>query len=96
VDTYPDNLVRDLIAHELAHVWQYATDSLVTEGHGAVAENEEGADDVMSCWGFEPHAMDEWDLSHGVAKVIDTSSMTPEQRKRAEARYWSRVLKTGR
>ncbi len=31
VDAYLGHLVRDLIAHELAHVWQHATGGYVTD-----------------------------------------------------------------
>jgi hypothetical protein len=96
VDAYPDHLVRDLIAHELAHVWQQATGCFETEGDDAEAQNEEAADCLMVRWGFAPYAMDEWDRAHSVTRVIDTSKMTPEQRERAEVRYWSRLATRGR
>ncbi len=96
VNAYPDHLVRDLIAHELAHVCQYATGSFATEGDDAEARNEIGADDMVDFWGFEPYAMDEWDRAHGVSRVIDTSKMSPERRERVERRSWKRVLRKGR
>ena len=54
VDAYPDDLVRNLIAHELAHVWQYATDNFAPEGPYAAVDYEEIADEVTHFWGFAP------------------------------------------
>ena len=96
VDAYPDDLVRDLIAHELAHVVQCATGGIELEGDDAGFWNEVGADELVDCWGFEPDAMDEWDRAHGVTRAIDTSGRSPERRGRVEVESGSRVFTGGR
>ena len=93
VAAYPDNLVRDLIAHELAHVrqaawgWDLATADAV--------EAEENADAQMEWWGFDAVAIDEWDREHGVTKLI-TIDLNTAKGKRAFARVWDHYLRTGR
>ena len=78
VAVYPDSLVQDLIAHELAHVWQAACgwDLLTASAY----EAEEDADFVMESWGFHATAMDEWDCQNGIskAKAITIDLDTPK------------------
>src|SRR5512142_2457057 len=59
VAVYPDNLVRDLIAHELAHVCQAAEGEPL--GTANPQDLEEDADMRVASWGFDTAAMDEWD-----------------------------------
>lgn len=78
VDRIPDNLVCDLIAHELAHVWQYSIG--LQERFGYEPDNgevEEDADEIMGVWGFDATAMDIWATEQGITKVIhfDTVEM---------------------
>ena len=46
----------------------------------------------MSCWGFEPYAMDEWDREHGISKVYQWEQMSDSQR----TRFFKRQLEGGR
>jgi hypothetical protein len=73
VDRMPDNLVRDLIAHELAHVWQDATRG--QSGCLTEYEEEDEADDLIQRWGFgDPELIDEWGANAGLAKIIKVAS----------------------
>jgi hypothetical protein len=94
VAVYPDNLVQDLIAHELAHVYQWATDRQ-PEGFDDAMLVEEDADWLMRVWRFDLDAMDYWDAEYGIIKMIDTDYSTPAG-KRALARSLDRILRTGR
>ena len=58
----PDNLVEDLIAHELAHVYQGALRMLDWDETDElqVAVDEQEADILMEEWGFDADALDDW------------------------------------
>ncbi len=88
VAAYPDNLVKDLIAHELAHVYQ--------DSRGFTFENaywcEEDADMRAEDWGFSATAIDEWDLANGVSKVIDLGELSRSRR----WRLFQQVERNGR
>lgn len=92
VEAYPDPLVQDLIAHELAHVVQ------LTMGFSWVGEDpfevEEHADGLIEQWGFDVHAMDEWDEKNCVTP--DFSKLSKAKRKRIEREAWENFLKYGR
>ena len=75
VKKYPDSLVRDLIAHELAHVLQAAWGWYL--GIDDSFEAEEDADLRMEHWGFDAVAMDAWDREHGISKFIKIDPDTP-------------------
>jgi hypothetical protein len=105
VDAYPDPLVRDLIAHELAHVCRYSQGYRDIRGADGkwvcikasgrrldTMEVEEDADWLMSCWGFEPNAIDEWDREHGISKVYHWEQMSDSERRR----FFERLLERGR
>ena len=94
VCAYPDNLVCDLIAHELAHVHQWARGDDLNEVHPM--EFEEDADWQVEAWGFSSDAMDEWDRANGVAKVINLDQLSPAEQKRQWAKYWARLQRDGR
>jgi hypothetical protein len=80
VAAFPDDLVRDLIAHELAHVYQWSIgDDLETMDN---FEAESLADQLVEDWGFSADAMDEWMLANGHIKVIDLESLSPSQARR--------------
>jgi hypothetical protein len=72
VDRMPDDVVHDLVGHELAHVYQHAVgyDRMFgyEPGHG---ELEENADELMESWGFRIDSVDEWAVSVGLAKRIE-------------------------
>jgi hypothetical protein len=80
IDEMPDDAVRDLIAHELAHVFQFALGmrygpegpwgeqefvGVDGEKWGDVIDIEDGAAEIMSSWGFDPGSLDQWALSTG-------------------------------
>jgi hypothetical protein len=67
VDAYPDDLVMDLIAHELAHIFGYAS-GWYRDGVEDPFRDEEEADALVEVWGFSSTAMDDWDLDHGVGE----------------------------
>jgi hypothetical protein len=66
VDAMPTKHVGELIAHELAHVIQYATGDLPRPGGTdrtiprSCDPIENIADEYMEWWGFDPSAIDEW------------------------------------
>ena len=63
VAAFPDELVRDLIAHELAHVYQYAIGlDFGDDNYGC----EEDADWTLERWGFSATAIDDWLREHGM------------------------------
>jgi hypothetical protein len=85
VDPMPDNVVQDLIAHELAHVLQSAQGIRCvrkwTDGRakyvdsdgmdfGGNFEIELSADEAMSRWGFNPESLDDWAREAGITKVV--------------------------
>ena len=91
---YPDDLVCDLIAHELAHVEQWALGWQVDAE--PVYDVEEDADFRVEWWGFSATAMDAFDLANGITRVIDVSHLDADAQRRAIARHWGRVLRDGR
>jgi hypothetical protein len=94
VDAYPDDLVRDLIAHELAHVYQWAIGCDLDEMEPMLCESE--ADLLVETWGFSSTAMDEWDLEHGVNHVPDLEKMSEAEREEFLERQWTLVQRCGR
>jgi hypothetical protein len=74
VDKTPDDVVRDIIAHELAHVRQFALgmryglegpwgmEFIGVDGEkwGDIIDIdiEEGAAEIMGYWGFDPGSLD--------------------------------------
>ncbi len=86
----PDEIVRDLISHELAHVVQRAEwDDFDNEDAFTV---EESADATMEMWGFSSTNIDKWTLSVGITKVLELDKMSPTQK----ARFFKKVQKNGR
>jgi len=55
--------VQELIAHELAHVFQFAIGE-PPSGDGTLPRGSDDAemvaDEIMEDWGFDPYAMDDW------------------------------------
>jgi len=84
----PDALAQDLIAHELAHVWQWTQapeDFAADDGY----DLETWADELMELWGFDATAMDDWSAAQGFVKVWtdeEVAKLSPSQRKRLRAR----------
>jgi hypothetical protein len=65
VHRFPDELVEDLIAHELAHVLQGAIGRLTYDADvNDDEELEEDANLKMESWGFDAYAMDDWFAEH--------------------------------
>jgi hypothetical protein len=102
VDAMPEDVVQDLIAHELAHVLQNAigircvkqyrdgrADFVDSRGEywGGNLELEENADCEMSIWGFDPYSIDQWSLATGRSKLLGSEHT---------GRVLSRVLRHGR
>jgi hypothetical protein len=90
VAAMPDDLVCDLIAHELAHVFQWASGwNLIEEDSYSV---EEHADSLVELWGFSSDAIDEWARAEGITNVVDLDGLSPRQRRR----YWAASKRSGR
>lgn len=64
-----DDVAMDLIGHELAHVYQYA--SYTTDERDSMTEGEVEyeADEIVRCWGFEVESIDQWSVAQGRVKV---------------------------
>lgn len=88
INRMPDPLVHDLIAHELAHIHQFAEGWQTQiddddEGYAyklhpngntmSMGECEDDADDLMEHWGFSATAMDQWALREGIAQVREVT-----------------------
>lgn len=59
---WPDENIRELIAHELAHVVQNADSDkplVSTHEHRIFDDVESDADNIMDMWGFDPYAIDD-------------------------------------
>jgi hypothetical protein len=84
VEAYPDEIVRDLIAHEMAHVLQHARGLNMREADAYDIEVD--ADQLVDWWGFSSTSMDEWDLEHGVTRRIDPTKLSKRQWSRLRAR----------
>jgi hypothetical protein len=85
---YPDELVRDLIAHELAHVVQNALGFYFIDN----PEAEEAADEWVKAWGFSTTAMDEWDREHGLLRKIEYDTLSERQKRT----FWTGFVRGGR
>lgn len=72
VADFPDELVMDLVAHELAHAYQWACDRRAEMDS---FEAEDDANWTMECWGFSATAMDDWALEKGIIKPIGLDAM---------------------
>ena len=61
-----DRHLRDLIAHELGHVWHYAIKgSLVANPRATWNDRECEADRLAIHWGFDMSGLREWADAHG-------------------------------
>jgi hypothetical protein len=60
VATTPDHVVCDLIAHELAHVYQWASGWRPTGDPAQDSLDEEHANKLVVLWGFEVDTIDDW------------------------------------
>src|SRR5262249_46543884 len=78
VDQMPATVVQDLIAHELAHVFQYAHGYTERFGEAEPPEGnvEEDADELMESWGFDVDSPDEWAVQTGRRQVIVCKDLT--------------------
>jgi hypothetical protein len=94
VDAYPDELVRDLIAHELAHIFQWARGWDIDRADPI--ECEQHADYLVEAWGFSSTEMDEWDLAHGITAIPDLDKLDEAARAKVLKRQWALARKFGR
>lgn len=80
MDAFPDNCVRALIAHELAHVWQGATGMWYPQlwFFGPRADLVEEANWLAKGWGFDQDVINQWDIAHGVRRVVNLEDITVE------------------
>jgi hypothetical protein len=84
-DRMSEDVVQDVIAHELAHVLQSAggircvrewadgrAHYVFSDGtdFGGNRDLEEDADFTIDCWGFDPEAVDRWALETGIRRVV--------------------------
>ena len=90
VAAMPDALVCDLIAHELAHVYQWGIGWRLIEDDKYIVE--EDADCLVEHWGFSANGIDEWARAKGITKVIDLDKLSPRQQRR----YWAKSERAGR
>jgi hypothetical protein len=103
----PDDVMQDLIAHELAHVLQGAAGIHCIDEYkdgrrlyayrdgtmfGGNYEIERDADDMMNCWGFDSESIDQWCLATGRSKVRKIDISKPGE----FAKYLKRVERNGR
>ena len=99
IDVLPDNIVCDLVAHELAHVLQSASairdvvdtetwEIFAVDAHGdriSAGEVEDDADDCMAEWGFDPQSFDTWCHETGRCRRIE---VTPTEFAEAVERFY--------
>jgi len=104
----PDDVVMDLAAHELAHVWQHARGITINddadqphaeldgEYWGSFADLEQDADWAVQDWGFNPDGVGELAEARGwssTMKSFDDCEPTDEQR--AYIRRLMRTIRAG-
>ena len=58
----PDRVVAVLVAHELAHVLQYASGTIADDER----TNEYDADEQCRWWGYDPDEFDGWKAAQTV------------------------------
>jgi hypothetical protein len=76
VDRMPDGVVQDLVAHELAHVYQQTIDLKRYFGYAPCpGELEEHADECMERWGFDAESIDRWSEREGLTKKIECKDL---------------------
>jgi hypothetical protein len=77
----PDDVVVDLIAHEMAHVTQCAVGfvaescggDMVSLEESTYGEREWDADMLMEDWGFDVNSIDRWSAEVGRVKQVEMS-----------------------
>ena len=83
VSAIPDDLVPDLIAHELAHVHQWACGHDLASGLAqtrmgwvefGTLEIEIDADEQADDWGSSSTALEDWCVEHGVLEILEPIS----------------------
>jgi len=86
----PDKILRLLIAHELAHVYQNAIGDEVWFGLHDVPSNgdrELDADILAGEWGYIGDEIDQWAADEGIARVVEVKTLE-EFLLRSCARYF--------
>jgi hypothetical protein len=96
VAAYPDEQVQDLIAHELAHVFQWASGWDLDDDDDDATLVEEHADWLVEAWGFSSTAIDDWDRANGLIQVIDVGDGSTPAQRRAYTRFMANLKKFGR
>jgi hypothetical protein len=94
INKLPDDVLQDLIAHELAHVEQDAAgircvkvypdgraDFTCRDGSyfGGNFEIEEDADTTMEDWGFDPESIDRWSIAIGRSRIVEVRAGSMEE-----------------
>jgi hypothetical protein len=105
-DRMPDDVLQDLIAHELVHVLQDSYGIRVLRQYsdgrrvfvdargdifGGNYEIESDADCTIEGWGFDSESIDRWSLAAGLSKVISF-----EDPKKGKAMFLRRMERLGR
>ena len=60
MDVLPDDAVRRVIAHELAHVYQWAQGRMEAMGMAARDDIELDADEIADGWDIPSDGLDQW------------------------------------
>ena len=68
-DAMPPNVAADVIAHELAHVYEFARGV-----DDEPLDAELAADALMDEWGFDADSIDRWMLATGRVKVVKSNA----------------------
>lgn len=84
VAAFSDELVRDLIAHEVAHVYQWSVGWELDEMN--CVEVEEDANWMLDGWGFSATAMDAWATENTHIKAVDIDTLSKSSIRRHEKR----------
>jgi hypothetical protein len=104
-DRMPDDVVQDVIAHELAHAYQDARGIHLERSYrdgredfhrdgeywGGRYEIETDADEHIEWWGFDADSVDRWSLEAGITKVVE-----PKDPRAAFLKEIARLFRLGR
>jgi hypothetical protein len=80
VDRMPDDVVQDLVAHELGHVFFWATGRYAA-AETAEGERDQGAEEAevdelaAAQWGFGVNSIDDWCVEVGLSRTLNFESL---------------------